>query len=156
MDVIERGNASRTEVLIKSTELLMSMLNEARGHQAAIGREFLETTRKTRLEEMTLGKCPVCKTGDLRVLRSKKTRKGFVGRSNYWRQGCGASAPLPQKGKVIPVGGACRTCGWPRVKILLRGRRPWMICASLVCSLKETKISQRNSAVIRVEDMQGM
>jgi len=71
-------------------------------------------------------------------------------------QGCGASAPPPQKGKVIPVGGACRTWGWPRVKILSKGRRPWMICANAVYALKETKRSQRNRAVIRVEDMQGM
>jgi len=120
MDLIERGNALRMEVLIKSTDR----------------------------------SCPVCKAGDLRVLRSKKTRKGFVGCSNYWRQGCGASGPLPQKGKVILVGGACRTCGWPRVKILSKGRRHWMICANPVCPLKETKRSQRNRAVIRVEDMQ--
>mgnify|MGYP001090950594 CR=1 FL=1 len=138
MNKIERGEISRVEALINSAELLMSMLDDARQDQVAIGRELLETTRRTRLEETALGKCPVCKTGELRVLRSKKTKKRFVGCSNYWAGGCKASAPLPQRGKVAPVGEPCKSCGWPRIKVLSKDRHPWITCVNPVCPLKES------------------
>ena len=156
MNGIEGGKIWRVEVLINSTELLMSMLDEARQHEAAIGRELLETTRRTRLEEMALGKCPICKTGELTVLRSKKTKKRFVGCSNYWTGRCRASAPLPQRGKVAPVGVACGSCGWPRIKVLSKGRRPWMICVNPMCPLKKNSKIQGNGGVIDVGEMQDM
>lgn len=147
MDRIERREASRVDVLIKSTELLMPMLDEARQHQATMGRELLETTRRIRLEEMTLGRCPVCKTGELRVLRSKKTKKRFVGCSNYWEGACRASAPLPQRGKIAALGRPCRSCGWPKAKVVSKGRRPWIICVNPACPLKEANKAQRMGVV---------
>jgi len=43
--------------------------------------------------------CPECKLGQLMVIRSKTTRKRFMGCSNYYN-GCKASAPLLQKAKL--------------------------------------------------------
>ena len=44
-----------------------------------------------------LVECPDCKIGKLLIIRSRQTRKRFIGCSNYYN-GCRASGPLIQKG----------------------------------------------------------
>ena len=46
-----------------------------------------------------LVQCPNCKLGQLMVIRSKTTRKRFMGCSNFYG-GCKASSPLLQKAKL--------------------------------------------------------
>jgi DNA topoisomerase I len=82
----------------------------------------------------TLGSCPVCMTGQLGVVKSKTTKKRFVGCSNYG-SGCLASAPLPQKGAIRATRSPCRHCSWPVVYVL-GGRRPWKLCVNPVCPSK--------------------
>ena len=78
-----------------------------------------------------LGPCPVCKSGQLKIIRSRKTRKRFVGCSNY-SLGCRASAPLPQKGTIRTTPKACPHCSWPVVYVM--GRRiPWRLCVNPTC-----------------------
>src|SRR5574337_1655487 len=43
-----------------------------------------------------LVECPSCHIGKLMIIRSRKTRKRFIGCSNYYN-GCKASSPLLQK-----------------------------------------------------------
>ena len=47
-----------------------------------------------------LVQCPVCKLGELMVIRSRTTRKRFMGCSNYYG-GCKASSPLLQKQSFV-------------------------------------------------------
>ena len=86
-----------------------------------------------------IGACPVCKTGNLLVIRSRKTGKRFVGCTNY-SQGCRASAPLPQRGAIKAAAKPCAKCGWPVVYVRL-GRFPWRLCVNLAC---EGKVGTRN------------
>jgi DNA topoisomerase-1 len=81
-----------------------------------------------------LGRCPVCKTGNLRIVRSKKTSKRFVGCTNY-SAGCRASAPLPQRGAVRATPKPCQRCSWPVVYVLGR-RHPWRLCVNPGCPSK--------------------
>ncbi len=46
-----------------------------------------------------LVECPECHLGQLMVIRSNKTKKRFIGCSNY-HNGCKASTPLIQKAKL--------------------------------------------------------
>ncbi len=85
---------------------------------------------------VTLGKCPICKSGELRIVKSGRTGKRFVGCSAYG-SGCRASAPLPQRGTVRPFG-ACQECSWPVVRVML-GRRPWSLCVNPACPAKGRK-----------------
>ena len=68
--------------------------------------------------------CPECKLGQLMVIRSKKTRKRFMGCSNYYN-GCKASAPLLQKAKLRSLRKACEDCGWPIVLFRYSRKQKW-------------------------------
>ncbi len=99
-----------------------------------IGTEIGQSIIATLFGQSVLGPCPVCKVGKLRVIRNIKTRKRFVGCTNY-RNGCRASAPLPQRGALKPASKACTYCGWPVVLVRLR-RAPWRLCVNVNCTGK--------------------
>jgi DNA topoisomerase-1 len=102
--------------------------------EAAIGRKIGEASTAVAATANALGPCPVCRTGTLRVIRSKKTGKRFVGCSNY-SAGCRASAPLPQRGAVKASSKPCQHCSWPVVYVIA-GRRPWRLCVNPACPSK--------------------
>jgi len=108
-----------------------------RANDEAIGRQLGEASRATLLASNVLGPCPVCKTGDLRIIKSKKTGKRFVGCTNY-SAGCRASAPLPQRGTVKASPKPCQLCLWPIVYVA-GGRHPWRLCVNPNCPSKVKK-----------------
>ena len=55
-------------------------------------------------QQMVLGACPVCGKGSLKIIKSRRTKKRFVGCSNYSSGVCKATAPLPQKGSIRTTG----------------------------------------------------
>jgi DNA topoisomerase I len=87
-------------------------------------------------QQMTLGACPVCTDGILKILRSSKTKKRFVGCSNYTSGKCKAAAPLPQNGLLRTTGKKCPICRWP---ILTTGGRndQWKFCINGQCPAKK-------------------
>ena len=48
------------------------------------------------------------------VIRSRTTRKRFMGCSNFYG-GCKASSPLLQKAKLRATKSPCEVCKWPMV-----------------------------------------
>jgi ssDNA-binding Zn-finger/Zn-ribbon topoisomerase 1 len=91
---------------------------------------------KARLEERIVGACPVCHSGKLAILRSKKTGKRFIGCTNYFEGTCKTAFPLPQRGLVKPLGGVCKSCSWPTVQVWMKVGRPWNLCFNPNCRLK--------------------
>ena len=84
----------------------------------------------------TVGKCPVCKEGDLRILRSK-AKKRFVACNKY--PACKTTFSLPQQGLVKPLKDVCKECGWPQVSVIRKGKRPWYLCLNPNCPTKQKK-----------------
>ena len=70
----------------------------------------------------------------LMLIRSRKTRKRFIGCSNYLN-GCDASSPLPQRAKLRALKQACKTCAWPVVIYRYSRNAKWSrMCANHVCA----------------------
>jgi ssDNA-binding Zn-finger/Zn-ribbon topoisomerase 1 len=84
-------------------------------------------------DDRILGDCPKCGKNRIRIIRSKATKKRFVGCEGYPE--CDQTYPLPQRGDVIATGDICPQCGSPKVKIL-GGRRPWVLCLDPYCPTK--------------------
>jgi len=82
-----------------------------------------------------IGKCPNC-DGRLHVINSARGKR-FVGCDNY--PACKTTYPLPQRGGLVTTGEACNACGAPIVKIISKGRHPWVICVNMNCSAKAPK-----------------
>lgn len=130
MDAIVEGVETRVEVVDKSREMLeevMRLLEDSKSEVAAEIRNGIK-------EDRVLGECPRCGS-QLRVVRAKKSKKRFVGCSNYPE--CTATYPLPQNGNLVPTGEVCPECGSPKVRMVNRGRKTWTFCLDPACPLKQ-------------------
>ncbi|MDG6910483.1 MAG: DNA topoisomerase I [Nitrososphaerota archaeon] len=134
LERVEGGAEGEAALLRETVRSIADQLAELYANEEAVGRELDSALMSTVAKSFVLGKCPVCKTGQLRVVRSKTTKKRFVGCSNY-PSGCRASAPLPQKGTIRTTPKACERCSWPVVYVL-GGGRPWRLCVNPDCSGK--------------------
>ncbi len=140
LEKIERNEMSEEQVIQESVDQIFESLYAIKNAEGDVGSKMAQAVITTVREQNRLGPCPLCKTGTLSVIRSKKTGKRFVGCSNY-REGCRASAPLPQKGRLKIIGKACSVCGWPVVYVRF-GRIPWRLCVNINCESKKKKGSK--------------
>jgi DNA topoisomerase-1 len=136
MEQIQNNSMNRESVIVEVVEQLKPQLEQIKENEEAIGEVLSKATKKAQSQERIVGKCPSCGTGDLSIIYSRKTRKRFIGCTNYFKGLCKISFPLPQRGTVKPTGSRCKSCGWPQVLVWLRGKRPWNLCFNSDCSSK--------------------
>jgi DNA topoisomerase-1 len=137
MNEIQQGKETRENVLRGAIEILKPATEKLKENELVIGVRLSQAIQKARLEERIIGVCPICKNGKLVILRSRKTGKRFVGCTNYFEGTCKTAFPLPQKGLAKPSGNVCKSCGWPTVRIWMKGKRPWNLCLNPKCPIKE-------------------
>lgn len=137
---IEEGEVGKEEVLMGAVNVLKDVLLDFREKEELIGRDLSDAVKDVRREALIVGTCPVCGSGKLILVRSRKTGKQFVGCSNFRKNLCNASFPLPQPPyHVKPVKTSCKKCGWPTVLVTSRGKRPWYLCLNPDCPTKSRK-----------------
>lgn len=139
MDKVVEGAKTRDEVVDKSREMLSGVMLQLIKNAEEIGAEIRGGIQESR----TVGACPECGQ-DLRIIRAKKSKKRFVGCSNY--PDCSKAYPLPQFGDVIPLGTVCEHCGSPKIKVVSKGKRPWELCLDPSCPTKEEYRNKRAAA----------
>ena len=136
MEQIQNNRMKRENVLAEVVEQLKPQLEQFKENEEPIGEALTKATKRAQTQERIVGKCPNCGTGKLMIIYSRKTRKRFIGCTNYFKGLCKTSFPLPQRGTVKPTGNNCKACGWPQVLVWIRGRRPWRLCFNPDCPLK--------------------
>jgi DNA topoisomerase-1 len=139
MDKIQANSEKRENVLMDTVEILKPVVEELKEREKTIGEQLSKAIKRARLEERIVGACPVCGTGKLMILYSRKTGKRFIGCTNYFKDLCKTSFPLPQRGSVRPLGRDCRRCGRPTVQVRIKGKRPWNLCFNPECPLREER-----------------
>jgi DNA topoisomerase-1 len=93
----------------EAKETLDDILKEFKENEGKIGKKLLEGLVEARKEERHLGTCPNCKTGELRILRSRLSGKFFVGCSSYFKCAkCGFTRTACKC--------KCEICGQPKGK----------------------------------------
>jgi len=86
-----------------------------------------------------LMQCPECKIGELMVIRSRTTRKRFMGCSNFYG-GCKASSPLLQKAKLRATKLPCTVCKWPMIIFRYSRKQKWTKqCGNFNCESRKIK-----------------
>ncbi len=86
-----------------------------------------------------LVECPKCHLGQLMIIRSHKTRKRFIGCSNYYN-GCDASSPLLQKAKLRALKQKCEICSWPIIIFRYSRKQKWIRqCGNINCDSRKPK-----------------
>ncbi|MGD9130813.1 MAG: DNA topoisomerase I [Candidatus Bathyarchaeota archaeon] len=139
MEQIQNNLVNRETVLEEVVERLKPQLEQFKQNEEPIGEALTKAIQRAQAQERIVGKCPNCGTGNLTIIYSRKTRKRFIGCSNYFKGICSTSFPLPQRGTVKPAGSNCRACGWPQMLVRLKGRRPWNLCFNPDCSKSRRK-----------------
>ena len=117
---IESGTMRSATVLKSAIDRLSEALVYLKKKEKEIGHHLTEAITMTRPQQQqrqhqqtTLGACPVCRDGLLRIIRSSRTKKRFIGCSNYTSGKCKAAAALPQIGSLLSTGKKCSVCKWP-------------------------------------------
>jgi ssDNA-binding Zn-finger/Zn-ribbon topoisomerase 1 len=81
-----------------------------------------------------LVECPDCHIGKLLIIRSRHTKKRFIGCSNYYN-GCRASSPLIQRGMICATKMSCKICFWPIILQRYSRKQKWARqCANIKCA----------------------
>ncbi len=140
MENIERGKEQEKSVLEDSADSLQTALLAFRDREEEIGCDLGEAVQRARVEKLTVGQCPICKTGSLIVIHSAKTGKRFVGCTNFSKGLCKTSFPLPQPPYIIKLlRKTCKVCTWPQIAVRSRGKRFWNLCLNPDCPTKNRR-----------------
>jgi DNA topoisomerase-1 len=130
MDLISMRDLTKEEVVTISRDLLRQAYGSLDQNRESVAAKIYEGITDDRI----LGDCPKCGTHKIRVVRSKATKKRFVGCEGYPE--CDQTYPLPQRGDIIGTDEVCPQCGTPKIKVL-GGRRPWVLCLDPHCPTKD-------------------
>jgi DNA topoisomerase I len=130
MDAIAEGTETQAEVVDKSRDMLAEVMRMLENSKEEVATEIRNGIKEDRI----LGTCPQCGS-NLRIVKAKKSKKRFVGCSGYPE--CTTTYPLPQTGTIMPTGEVCSDCGSPKVRVVNKGRRPWIFCLDPECPTKK-------------------
>jgi DNA topoisomerase-1 len=144
MEGIQSGKLKKEEVLSTAIDFLRPILEKFKATEKTIGTELDEALQSVIRKSATIGVCPVCKSGELMIIRSRKTGKRFIGCTSYRNGKCSFSAPVPQTGVIQTTEKKCQVCGFPIIVIRIRGKRAWQLCVNPKCEGKfklKTKVT---------------
>jgi DNA topoisomerase-1 len=145
MEKIEKKIDNRKDVLHDAVQKLNLALNQLNLMENEVGETLSKSIRSDSSKRSVIGACPECKTGELTILRSRKTGKRFIGCSNFFFGKCKKTLPLPQTGTVTPTEKICARCGYPIVMLKWSKKRPFRFCVNIDCPSKAAYKRKNNS-----------
>jgi DNA topoisomerase-1 len=136
MESIEAGSLDPQKVLEETVEELKPLFERVIARYDEVGKELSDALGLLRSKQSRIGPCPNCGSGTLTIIYSRKTRKRFIGCTNY-ANGCRFSLPLPQRGRIRQTGTTCSVCGLPVVEVGGFRSKVWRLCVNNRCPSKE-------------------
>ncbi|MFW9841240.1 MAG: DNA topoisomerase I [Candidatus Thorarchaeota archaeon] len=127
MEEIQQEQSDREDVLRRAKNTLLELLDDFSSQKQEIGNTLVLGLQRYWKSTEELGECPKCGDGTLRIIRSQKTGKRFVGCSNYSEGKCDQTFALPQRGDISPKDEMCPHCGHRMIQVT-SGRRKWDTC----------------------------
>ncbi|MCK4590009.1 MAG: DNA topoisomerase I [Nanoarchaeota archaeon] len=141
MEEIRSGKERVNHVLDTAKKVLTKILDKFKKHEKDIGKELLEAVREAEQEARTIGECPVCGKGTLKIIRSKKTKKQFVACDRYPK--CETTYPLPQRALIQNSEKVCKDCNYPMIMVIRKGKRPQELCINPKCKSKKLEAEEK-------------
>jgi len=134
MEKVESGKIKKEKVIKEAINVIKKISNEFKKKEKSIGQKLEKAVIETQDNQSLLGECPKC-GGQLKILYSPKTKKRFVGCSNYPK--CKNIYPLPAKARIDKLNKVCEHCKTPIVRVIRKGKRPFIMCLDPKCKTKE-------------------
>jgi len=141
MNEIQEQKKKSLEVIAEAKETLNKIFTHFKENEHNIGLALSEAVNQTRDDYQIVGKCDKCKEGDLRIMFSKRFKSYFIACSKY--PDCKNTFSMPKNGLAKPTGTVCPECGFPVIKIIRKGKRPYDYCINKNCKLKEEWAKQQ-------------
>jgi DNA topoisomerase-1 len=143
LEEIESGKARSTLVIENAIDELKRTMTTFKEKEIEIGRQITEAVminqNQQHRQQKVVGTCPICNTGILKIIRSRVTKKRFIGCSNYSSGLCEATAPLPQKGSIQTTAKKCASCQWPVLRAIHAAKYPWEFCINMRCPSRKQR-----------------
>ena len=131
---IEKGEANFIDVIENYVDELIKILFNMQTYESQIGNGLKSISKSDNLLSPS-HKCPKCINGNLIIVKSKITKKRFVGCSNYPKN-CNFSASLPQKGVIKSLTKLCSKCNYPKIIVWFRKGLSLNLCLNVNCKKK--------------------
>ena len=135
MEQIMENRKKSGDVLDEAKEKIKEIISDFKKHEKEIGKELLDANIETRDELSHLGKCPICKKGELHMRRGKYGN--FVACNKYPK--CKTTFSLPHNALIKPAKKECEVCKYPMVLAIKRGKRPQNFCLNKECPSKHVE-----------------
>ena len=134
-----RNVVKLTKGITKSFKNEINQYFDANGYLSYSSKKKKYLILGTNSPKNGLVECPKCHLGQLMIIRSHKTRKRFIGCSNYYN-GCDASSPLLQKAKLRAIKQKCEICSWPIIIFRYSRKQKWIRqCGNINCDSRKPK-----------------
>jgi len=140
MSSIADGKLQLDDVVSESREMLTKAFDVLEENKSKIGSRIQKAMRV----QSVLGPCPKCGS-DMLSHRSARGKR-FAGCSRVPR--CRNSYPLPQNGKISPIGTICPKCKAPEIQLFTKGKRPRTLCLTMNCSSERQAESKAGSKAV--------
>ncbi|MDP3992145.1 MAG: DNA topoisomerase I [Nanoarchaeota archaeon] len=141
---MKRGLLEKEEKVIGEAKSTITKISgQFKQKEAEIGEELAGANTKLwaqQREENKLNICPLCKKGSLQIIYSKKTRRNFIGCSNYPE--CKNTYSLPPNSLIKKSDKICEQCGFPMLLSIRKGKRPWVFCFNKECETNKKRIEE--------------
>ena len=135
MDKIREHKVKPEAVLEKAKQVIIDIIDDFEKKELKVGEGLKETFTETRDKLETLGKCPNCKDG---VIRLRKGKFGaFAACSGYPE--CKTTYGLPNGALIKPVenNNMCPTCKAPIALLIKAKTSPQEMCINSKCPTKD-------------------
>jgi len=132
MEKIRSGKKKEESVIKEAQKVLTKILKQFKKHEEKIGKALSKANKETRRKASLIGACPICKKGDLRILKGKYGT--FIACSEYPE--CKTTFSLPSFGLIKSAEKNCDQCNFPKVLIIKKRKKPQELCINPDCPSK--------------------
>ncbi len=147
MESIEKSKKDfeikKNKIIERAKRIITTIIEDFEKHEKEIGEELIEAQDEfieQQREENKLNECPVCKKGKLMINYSKKNKRQFVSCDKYPE--CTNTYSLPPNGVIKKTEKFCEECGFPMLKRISRGKKPWIFCFNPECPKNKERIEE--------------
>ncbi len=135
MEEIREGKKSEDNVLAEAKGIVSKTIDEFKQHEKKIGARLAVAHADSEKKSATVGKCPVCGSGDLVLRRGKFGR--FIACSAH--PDCKTTFSLPASGMVKVSDKVCEHCNHPMIMMIRKAKKPQEVCINKECKSKKVE-----------------
>ncbi|MEM4397016.1 MAG: DNA topoisomerase I [Candidatus Woesearchaeota archaeon] len=142
MEEIRELKQNPENVLNEAKIELTKILEKFKKNEQKIGESLALAAKETEDKKNYIGKCPVCKNGNLKIIHIKKNNSKFIACDKYPE--CKTTFSIPQNKIIKSTNELCSFCGYPVIEIIST-RSKQKFCLNLNCeSKRQTNENNKN------------